>query len=307
MTTFHACRRIAVTGLLTTGSLQAAVTAGTSSAVGLDANVSVLGVITSTPVQIGFDTANSPGPYNDSPSAIAVNANVGGGLSPIGSITTLAAQGLLATNVQSNVEGNPGSRFALGSATLTGPAGAGPFTATIADVDLIITNPPSLITLSATSIETMATISGDYGSFTATGTAVLADFALSANGGASVGLSGLSQIGGGSLTAGIHFNATTGEILVPNLQIDLAALGILNATLILNRQVTTIDTAGQRDLEVTAIALDVNSTVNTVPGVSVDLDLAKSSAQLTAVPEPELPAMLAGSMALLFLGRRRRD
>jgi hypothetical protein len=287
-----------VVGLLSAGGLQAAVTAGTSSAIGIDASTEVLSVLSVTPVQIGSSSGSAPAAYNTSQSAVSADSNV----TAPAVITALATQGLLSTNVQSDVDGTAGSRFATASATLTGPSGGGPFTVTVADVFSVINDPPALLAMSATTIQTTSTISGDHGTLSATGTTILANFTLSINGGTALTLAGLG------LTAGVDFDIGTGEILLPNRVINLSLLdgSLAGVSLILNRQVETVNTVGQRDLEVTAIALDMSGiTVAGLPGVSLDLDLAKSTSELVTAPEPEIASLVIGSFGLLALRRRR--
>jgi len=285
-------------GLLPVGGLQAAVTAGTSSAIGVDASTQVLAVISVTPVQLGSSSGSAPAIYNTSQAAVSANANVNAPLV----ITALATQGLLDTDVQSNVDGAAGSKSATSTTILTGPSGGGPFSVTVADVFSVINDPPALLAMTATTIQTTSTVSGDFGALNATGTTILANFTLSINGGTGFTLAGLGLI------AGVDFDAGTGEILLPNRIINLSLLdgSLAGVSLILNRQVETVNTSGQRDLEVTAVALDINSlTVAELPGVSVDLDLAKSTSQLTAVPEPEMASLVIGSFGLLAIRRRR--
>lgn len=287
-----------IAGLLSTSGLQAAVTTGTSSAIGVDAVTDVLSVIAVTPVQIGASSGSAPAVYNTSQSAVSADAEVSDPLV----ITALATQGLLATNVQSDVDGTAGSKSASASATLTGPSGGGPFSVTVADVFSVVNDPPALLAMTATTIQTTSTISGDHGALTATGTTILANFSLSINGGTGLTLAGLG------LTAGVDFDAGTGEILLPNRIINLSLLdgSLAGVSLVLNRQVETVNTFGQRDLEVTAVALDMSGiTVAGVPGVSVDLDLAKSTSELVAAPEPEIASLIIGSFGLLALRRRR--
>lgn len=285
-------------GLLSGGGLQAAVTAGTSSGIGVDASTQVLSVISVTPVQLGPSNGSAPATYNTSQSAVSANSNVNAPLV----ITALATQGLISTNVQSDADGTAGSKSAAGTTTLTGPSGGGPFSVTVADVFSVVNDPPALLAMSATTIQTTSTVSGDFGALSATGTTILANFSLSINGGTGLTLAGLG------LTAGVDFDAGTGEILLPNRVINLSLLdgSLAGVSLVLNRQVTTVNTSGQRDLEVTAIALDMSGvTVAGLPGVSVDLDLAKSTSQLTAVPEPQMASLVIGSFGLLALRRRR--
>jgi hypothetical protein len=287
-----------IAGLLSTSGLQAAVTAGTSSAIGVDASTEVLSLIAVTPVQIGSSSGSAPAVYNTSQSAVSANSDV----SVPAVITALATQGLLATNVQSDVDGTAGSKSASATATLTGPSGGGPFSVTVADVFSLVNDPPALLAMTATTIQTTSTVSGDHGTLAATGTTILANFALSINGGTALTLAGLG------LTAGVDFDAGTGEILLPNRVINLSLLdgSLAGVSLVLNRQVETVNTAGQRDLEVTAIALDMSGiTVNGIEGVSVDLDLAKSTSELVAAPEPEIASLIIGSFGLLALRRRR--
>jgi len=173
---------------------------------------------------------------------------------------------------------------------------------TVADVFSVVNDPPALLAMSATTIQTTSTISGDHGALIGTGTTILANFSLSINGGTGLTLAGLG------LTAGVDFDAGTGEILLANRVINLSLLdgSLAGVSLVLNRQVETVNTFGQRDLEVTAVALDMSGvTVAGIPGVSVDLDLAKSTSELTAAPEPEIASLVVGSFGLLALRRRR--
>jgi hypothetical protein len=299
----------AAMGVAFSGGLQAAVTTGHADGTGIVADASVLGGTVSLGVLPAASSVNVPAPDTDNDGS---NLNVAGNTSvnvvglALVDVNALSVTGVLTTSATSDVDGSTGSKSASGTATLTGAnVGLGGTSYTIA---LIETSTPSVISITATTIQSTSTVSGDYGAFSPVGSTLLANFALSVNGGPAVGLGGLTLVGGGNLLLGTHFDAF-GNILMPDLSINLGVLdgSLAGATLVLNQQSVT-NNAGFASIDTTALSLDVTSlTVGPVTnGLTVNLDLSESSAQLAAVPEISTVSALLGSFCVLGLLRRRR-
>jgi len=298
------------------GGLQAAVTIGQTDGTGIVAGASVLGDTVSLGVLPAASSVNAPAPATDNDGTnlnVAGNTSVAVNIPLVGNnisvnVNALSVTGVLNTSATSDVDGGGGSKSASGTATLTGAnVGLGGTSYTIPVVGTLVST-PAVISITATTIQSTSTVSGDYGTFSPVGSTLLANFALSVNGGTAVGLGGLTLVGGGNLVLGTHFDAS-GNILLPNLSINLGALdsSLAGAALILNQQSVT-NNAGLASIDTTALSLDVTSlTVGPVTnGLTVNLDLSESSAQLAAVPEISTVSALLGSFCVLGLLRRRR-
>lgn len=280
--------------LLSIGNLHAVVVTASSSGSGVVAGAQLLGLINVNPAPIASDSHSGIAPFSGITSALDANANIGA----LG-INALATQGVFGTNQQSTVDGGAGSRLVSSVTTVTG-TGGNPFSVQVADLPLL----SPLISISATVIQTTATLSGDYGSLTASGSTTLANLGISINGGATLSLADL--VSGLGLIDGTDINLATGLILRPNVTILGVNLGNLaGVDLVLNKQVEVINGQGERSLEVTALALTLDGvTIGAFNGLDVDLGVAPSSVQLSAVPEPT--SLLLGGFSLLGLAIRRR-
>lgn len=286
--------------------VQSDVTAGQSQTYVLEAEVNVLGIL-STTAQAGSLGDIAPAAYNTSSSAIPLNVNLGTSVSVLGigsvSLTAVNATGVFNSTITSNVDGGAGSRTTTAFSQIAGSGG--PFSLTVGDTQALILNPAPLLQLTASAIQSTTSVSGDFGTLSGSGSSVIADFGLSINGGAVINLTSLLTGAGYSL--GTDFLAN-GTILASNLTVDLNLLGLAGTSLVFNRQVAIGDGISSLQYETTALYLDVNSTLPLVgEALDADIELGKSIASqdaVAAVPEPGSAVLFALGI-LTLLGHRR--
>jgi hypothetical protein len=242
---------------------QATVISGSSSAFGESVSLTLtpfIGpdvVITSGPLPTV--SGNAPPPYNLTDSLLSAS---------VGNVLTT---GVLIVNASSNVDGLPGIRFAAADATVN-------------DLSLSIL---TALAVSATTIQSTAEVSGDFGALVRTGTTTIEG--ISVNGSPVIDLTP-----------------------APN-TVLLNALGI---TIILNEQTPSGNGIDNADLEVNALHIsfvDVPAILGTTLGLlNGDIIISHSEAALIAepnvvdVPEPGSLLLLAGGITLIFGLRRKR-
>lgn len=129
-------------------------------------------------------------------------------------------------------------------------------------------------------LSSTAAITGDYGNLVATGSTTIQALNLI--------ISGTS----------INLASYVGVNVAPNTSVNLAALGILNASLILNEQIIAPD---QSSITVNAFHLDLN-----LLNIGGEVILGHSHASVTTIPEPS-SILLLSSGAFAMLHRRRRS
>ena len=257
-------RLIAATSVIATLVLPTAtradVSSGESMAFGIHVDLTLIGVpiltVGPTPVSSGI----APGAYNDADQVLSVAAAV----PLIASVGT----GVINTSASSDIDGLAGSKFAFGDSLVD-------------DLNITVvpgTVVPSLITLTADTIGSDSTVSGDFGSMSAMGNMVLEDLAIS--------------VSGDPLT--ISANPDPNTVLL-----DLAGIRI-----VLNEQVSSVNN-GDASIETNAIHITLDDIVTSGGLLSGDIIIAHSEASMVgAVPEPATFVGL-GALTLFALLRRR--
>lgn len=247
-------------------------TSATSSGYGLFVDANALNALNLDvgPLPVGV-SGTAPAPYANSNTVLNVNVASSIPVVASGSVTA----GSVSATAASNVDGGPGSRITSASG---GVVGAGVNMVTLPVIGSGIT----LLGLNAT-LGSTAQVSGNFGSLVAAGTTTIQNLGLT--------ISGIP----------VNLSAYVNAPVAPNTSVNLAALGIANASLILNEQIVAGD---QSSITVNAFHLNVNVANSIVAQVI----LGHSQAQMTAaVPEPATAMLSAtGIMALAHFGRSRQ-
>jgi hypothetical protein len=240
-----------------------------SAGYGLSVDIDALNVLSLDvgPLPSGVSGA-APAPYNEAGTVLNVLVNSSIPLVVSGSVSADAVQGA----AFSNVEGLPGNRLTSASGGVVG-AGIGIVTLPI------IGDGIELLGLDGT-LSSTAQIAGDYGTLVATGTTIIESLSLAIN------------------DIPVDLSAYVGVAVAPNTSVNLAALGILNTTLILNEQVISPD---QSSIVVNALRLNLNL-ASLVVG---EVILGHSEARMAGVPEPCTCLLLASAVPMGLLLRRR--
>jgi hypothetical protein len=260
--------------LLALGSAQhfasASIISATSNGYGLNVSANALGLnVSAGPLPIGA-SGTAPAPYNVPQTVLNVSVTNSIPLVVSGAIGADAVNG----SAMSNVDGLPGIRTTSASGGVVG-----------ADVDLVtvpILGPGvSLLGLDAT-LSSTAQITGEHGSLAATGNTTIENLGLS------IGL------------INVPLGAYVGVNVAPNTSVNLAALGILNASLILNEQIIAGDNSS---ITVNAFHLSLN--IGNAAATSVILGHSQASVVTSPVPEPST-LMIVGLGLATTMGWRRR-
>ena len=266
----RAAMAVALLGVLADApskSVRADVLSASSSGYGLGVDISALVInLDVGPLPAGV-SGSAPAPYNQAGTVLNVLTT---DVVPLVISGTVSADAVNAT-ATSNVDGSAGSKTTFASG---GVVGAG------VDVVTLPILPPgvTLLGLDGT-LSSTAQITGDFGSLVATGTTVIQDLDLV--------ISGIV----------VDLSAYVNVAVAPNTSINLAALGILNSSLILNEQVVAVD---QTSISVNAFHLSLG-----LLNITADVILGHSQAQVTAIPEPG-SILLAGLGGLACVALRRR-
>lgn len=244
-----------------------------SSGYGLFVDVNALNALNLDVGPLPVDVSGvAPSPYADSDTVLNVNVSTSIPLLASGTVTA----GSVTATATSNVNGGLGSRTTSASG---GVVGANINTATLPIL------PPGITLLGINgTLSSTAQVAGDFGSLVATGTTTIQNLGLT--------ISGIP----------VDLSPFLNVAVAPNTSVNLAALGIANASLILNEQIIAGD---QSSISVNAFHLNVNLANSVVAQVI----LGHSQAQMTsvAVPEPTTGLMAMGGVITTFgaLTRRR--
>jgi hypothetical protein len=264
------CLSIATILISTTlvDNVRAANISASSSGYGLDVHISALGLnLDAGPLPAGVSGV-APAPYNVADSTL--NVNVTGNI-PLVVGGAIGADVITGT-AQSDVDGLPGVRTASATGSVVG-----------GDIGIntlpILGGGLNLLGLDGT-LSSSAQVTGDFGALVATGNTTIESLGLT--------ISGIA----------VDLSAFVGVNVAPNTSVNLAVLGIANATLILNEQIISPD---QSSIEVNALRLSVN-----LPAISANVVLGHSQAAMIAVPEPANAVLGALGFAILGTVRRRR-
>jgi hypothetical protein len=254
-------------GAATIDVVHATNVAANSSGYGLDAHISALGLnLDAGPLPAGVSGV-APPPYNDAGSTL--NVNVTGNIPLV--VDGVIGADVVSATAQSDVDGLPGVRTTSATGSVVGAE---------IDVDTIpVVGGLTLLGLDGT-LSSSAQVTGDFGALVATGATTIESLALTING------------------IAVDLSAFVGVNVAPNTSVNLAALGIANATLILNEQIIAPD---QSSIEVNALRLSVG-----LPAISATVVLGHSQAAMFAVPEPTGAMLGAIAMAILCGLPRRR-
>jgi hypothetical protein len=247
-------------------------TSASSSGYGMFVDLNALNVVNLDVGPLPVDVSGvAPAPYADSDTVL--NVNVNSSVPVVASATATA--GSVSATASSNVNGGVGSRTTSASG---GVVGAG-----VNAVTLPVLGPGlTLLGINGT-LSSTAQVAGDFGSLVATGTTTIQSLGLT--------ISGIP----------VNLSAYVNAPIAPNTSVNLAALGIANASLILNEQIVAGD---QSSLTVNAFHLNVNVANSIVAQVI----LGHSQAQMTAaaIPEPATVGMATVGMVGAVAAARRR-
>ena len=252
---------IAITAVFLPTSARADVTGGDSRSYGIYVNLTLIGIpILQVPEQ-PVSSGSAPGPYNDSDQVLSLSASV----PPFASIGTA----VMDTTAASDINGTSGSHFANS-------------TSLVDDLSLdILQSPfaPSLVTVSADTIGSTSTASGDFGSMSAVGTMVLENLAISVSG-----------------------NALVIPVAPDPNTVLLDAAGV---RVVLNEQSSSV-AAGSASIDTNALHITLTDILFGGGLVNADIIVAHSDASMgSVVPEPATVVSLALISVGVFALRRR--
>ncbi|MGD9634413.1 MAG: PEP-CTERM sorting domain-containing protein [Pirellulales bacterium] len=248
----------------------AAVISASSNGYGLSASATALGLnVSAGPVPVGA-SGTAPAPYNNPQTLLNLNVVNSIPFVVSGDIGADAVNGAAA----SDVDGLPGVRTTSASGGVVG-----------ADMDLLtlplFRSGITLFGLGAT-LGSTAQITGDHGSLVATGTTTIENLGLTIN------------------AINVPLGTYVGVNVAPNTMVNLAGLGIANASLILNEQIIAGDNSS---ITVNAFHLSVNI-ANAITS-NVILGHSQASVVTSPVPEPSTLAMVGLGLVTTVNWRRR--
>lgn len=264
-------------GLLLLGpaTTRADVVSGTSTGYGVYANLNLLNTNLLTLGPAGSRSGTAPAPYNNTGAPFA-------GVSASVPLLLNLSTGVINSSASSNVDGTAGPRQATATGGVDGTS-----------LSLVPNAPPilpSVLTLSATTLSSTSTVSGDYGVLVPTGSSTIVGLTVSV------------------LGANITIPGTIG----PNTGIAIGL--VVGLSIILNEQIVTTVGSGQTKIETNAVAIRLNGlNVAGLGLVSGEILLGHSEAFMQAqaapppagVPEPSTLALLGIGGGMMLIGRRR--
>ncbi len=284
-------------GLAISVGAEASVVSGSAQGYGVSSELSAFGGnlgISVPPTPNGASVSSAPpASASDSVLGLEVSDSHSTGLPPTNYALGLST-GLLSAEAASDVDGGTGARHSEASA-LVNDLGFG-----VGTLNLLNVLTATVVDLSAATLSSNASVSGEAGSFVASGSASLENAYLS--------VAGLSLLG-------LGVNDTTGA-LVANPSPNLIILDALGITVTLNRQIVDCLFASC-SISVDALVVEFTDFVFGGSLLNGDLVIGHSQASLNASPVP-LPAaawlfgsglmvMLTGNRLVKRPGRACRD
>ncbi|MCW1926164.1 hypothetical protein OKA05_26640 [Luteolibacter arcticus] len=250
---------------------QAVVTFGTSSGTGIDVDVSALSLADLEAGPLGTSSGTAPAMYATTNSVLTVNVSavLGSGAA------TDDGDGAINSSANSNVDGFAGTRLASGTSTING--------LTVLLVESVL--PGDLLNITATTLGSTSTSSGDFGVLGSVGTSVFQDLNIT--------------VGGNAIFVNIDSSPAPNTIL-------LDAGGIIGLTIVLNEQIATGDGISGTGLTTNALHVYLNAVnFGAVSAITGDIVVGQSISGLGAIPEPGI-AVMGVLSGMLLMGRRRR-
>lgn len=279
---------VVASALLGTGTASAdLVTAGESNAFGVSSGLSLTllnsSLVTANVAGTPSASGTAPAPYNTTNTG-TLSGNVG--LFALGTSSLLnTSTGLMTATASSNVDGLPGTRIASASDTIN--------TLSLGVVNTLnaLTQQPltSFLNVSATTIDSSSSVSGNFAAFSALGSAPIENLKIAVQGVTVLDLTGQGVV---------NFAPNTAVTLVT----PIAGLSI-----VLNEQIPAGNGAETRGMTTNAIDIRFNNVgVSGVGTLNGSILIGHSEAQLTAVPEPASLALCGIGLGLVFATYSRR-
>ena len=242
-------------------SAHADVTGGDSKGYGLFVALELIGIPVLTIPETAVAQGTAPNPYNDFDQVLSVGVTV----PTIAVVTT----GVLEAGAISDIDGGAGNRFAMADSLVD-------------DLDVTVvpgTITPDLISVTADTIGSDSSVSGDYGSMSPLGSMILENLTIS--------------ISGTSLN--IPIAPAPNTVLFDSLGIRI----------VLNEQFS-VSNLGNASQITNAIHIELDDVVTGGGLLSGNIIVAHSDAQMAGVvPEPATFVGLGAGLGLLALLRRR--
>lgn len=272
---FLGAAALALTSVTFTPTAGAAVVSAYSEGYGLSVNLDVLGSnLLAVTIPAGI-SGTAPAPYslNDALLDLDVGATL------LGLAQAHASADIITGSANSNVDGSAGNKT-------TSASGGIEDLSVNANLLSILGSGVSLLELDNLTLSSSAEVTGDYGN-------------MIASGGANITSLNLSILG-----QDIQVDANAG----PNSIIDLSALGLIGATLILNEQIADCSDSFC-SMTVNALRLSLNGLTNLFDAdIIIGHSYAEMSAEnISAVPVPAAVWLFGSAMAGLIGFSRRSN
>lgn len=252
---------------------------------------------------------HAPGPYNKSASAVSVSADASANIDVniIGiALTDVELQlagvdGIANSTATSSVDGSPGHHSTSASGSVNdlvlniGKANAG----VLMFPDLLNLD---FMKIEANTLKSTASVSGDHGSLSRSGSTIIQDLKISIAG---LELDIPAALATMSILADVD---SMGKITVPENTTLIDINGIAGLNLTLNEVIRTGDGKSEAGIEVNALHLSFDGVSLGISGLDVvngDVILGHSKAESEAIPEPTGFVLVATSVGALLLRRRR--
>jgi len=227
-------------------------------------------------------SGTAPAPFNLT-TGINADGTASGNLGAVLGFLVGIDTATLTSTAASNVDGGPGARFAAGSSLIQ----------RLSNFEVLSALPSPLLSISATTINANASVTGDFGSLTATGSTLFENLTIS--------------VLGTTIQGALTGSASPNTALLT---------GVAGLSIFLNEQILAGDGITSRGITVNGIRINFNGVAIAGGGVlNGDIVIGRAQASLNAregmaaVPEPSSLALMGlGGTTLAGCGwaRRRR-